>query len=578
MHVDTLRTRSLPAGHLPVIRGIIDQLGIVDIIDDRLPKHPLAKVSDAECVVAMLLNILSGRVALWRMDRWLDKLDVELMLGEGVEAGFFHDTRLGQALDRLDEIGTDRILGDVVTRYLTRRVRNTEWSLHLDTTTVSVYGEYDADEELALTHGFSKDKRPDLKQLVFGLSVHGSAGIPLTMSVSSGNTSDQISNRDHLARLAKLLPDEDEITVVADCKLVDADTLGQLSRSGFHMVSLVPKTFGLRAGLIDRAWAAEADIEAWPILAERPGPKKADPPRLYRGRSFHEVLPVTFDTDDEGQTILSHETWRFLVVHSDQLAARFDKSLPGKLEREAGTVAETHKRQLTKGFACEADALQAAERLVKGLKLHRAEVSVRSEERTLKRERRGRPRNGEAAPTEIVWFADVALEPDGAVIEALRRHASCFVLITDWMEDSWDDQKVLAEYRHQSLVEGHTGFRWLKGPAGVAPVMLNNPERIRALGLVMILGLMVRNHLQFTLRARMLERGEGIMHPFRKKEDLKLTTEMALEWFGGIHVVFVSIDQQPWRRTAPELCAEALDILKLLDLKPMIYARPPPRR
>ena len=56
MHLDALRTRSLPAAHLPVIRGIIDQLGIVDVLDAFCPRHPLSKVSDAECVVAMLLS------------------------------------------------------------------------------------------------------------------------------------------------------------------------------------------------------------------------------------------------------------------------------------------------------------------------------------------------------------------------------------------------------------------------------------------------------------------------------------------------------------------------------------------
>jgi hypothetical protein len=40
----------------------------------------------------------------------MGKIDAELLLGEGVEAAAFHDTRLGVALDRLDEVGTDRIL------------------------------------------------------------------------------------------------------------------------------------------------------------------------------------------------------------------------------------------------------------------------------------------------------------------------------------------------------------------------------------------------------------------------------------------------------------------------------------
>ena len=52
---------------------------------------------------------------------------------------------------------------------------------------------------------------------------------------------------------------------------------------------------------------------------------------------------------------------------------------------------------------------------------------------------------------------------------------------------------------------------------------------------------------------------------------------MALEWFGGIQVVFVRMPGTDWTRTTPELCLEAHDILALLGIKAEIYARPPPR-
>ncbi|MBK7760536.1 MAG: DUF4277 domain-containing protein, partial [Deltaproteobacteria bacterium] len=71
--------------------------------------------------VAMIFNILSGRQSIWRIDQWLEKIDLELLMGSGVEGAFFNDTRLGCALDRLDEIGTDRILGDIVTAFLASR-------------------------------------------------------------------------------------------------------------------------------------------------------------------------------------------------------------------------------------------------------------------------------------------------------------------------------------------------------------------------------------------------------------------------------------------------------------------------
>ena len=387
MDLTTLETRSLPAGHLPLIRACMDQLGFQDVIDGHLPKHPLAHASDAECLMVMVLNILSGRVALWRMDQWMEKLDVDLLLGEGVDAAWFHDTRLAQCLDRIDAVGTDTILGDIVTRYLRCEAVPTAYSVHLDTTTVSVHGAYDTDLSPMPAFGYSKDKRPDLKQLVYGLSVHGSVGIPLSMSVTNGNTADPVSNRDHLAKLACLLPETDEITIVADCKAVDSETLGQMARSGFHFVSLLPDTYALRAKLVGQAWEAKPDAQSWPLLSERAGDKKSDPPQRYRGSSLTAPIPMRLG---EGETTcLSEEEMRFLVVHSDQLAARFDQALEGRLEREADGIRRRTRKHAEKEYACEADARQAAERLCRGLDLHVAEIEVHEEERIEKRPTRG---------------------------------------------------------------------------------------------------------------------------------------------------------------------------------------------
>jgi hypothetical protein len=50
MNTNDLEIRTLAVGHLTLIRACIDQLGIMDVVDAHLPRHPLAKASDAECV------------------------------------------------------------------------------------------------------------------------------------------------------------------------------------------------------------------------------------------------------------------------------------------------------------------------------------------------------------------------------------------------------------------------------------------------------------------------------------------------------------------------------------------------
>ncbi len=571
----------LPVGHLPVVRGLMEQLGILETIDEHCPKRRGARVSDAECVGAMALNILSGRVALYRMEQWFAETDAELLLGEGVASNAFNDTRLATALDHLDEAGTDRILGDVVARYLAQENRPTCYSIHQDFTSISLWGVYRDGGEPLPTYGFSKDHRPDLKQLVFGLTLHGAAGIPLVHSVSAGNTSDSTANRNHLAELAKMLPGSDEVTVVADCKLVDADTLGQVLGAGFHVVSLLPDSYKLRGELIDQAWLDEPSVESWGELARQPGPRKSASPKVYRGRSYIRPMKVRLRAGGatKAKPVDSVETMRFLVVHSTRLAEKFDKSLPDKMTREIKRLEAFEKKVNRKGFACEADALAAADAELRKVRLHSVDAVAHSGVRTLKRARRGRPRKDDLPQTETVWTLSLQAQPDTDRIAQTRRRKSCFVLITDHMErDGWDDARVLAEYRHQYMIEGHTGFRWLKGEAAVAPMFLKTPTRMRAMGLVMVLALMVRNYFQFTLRATLRDRGETLPHPFTKKQVNNLTTEMAFEHFSStLSVRWLQSDRLS-TRTPPRLCDPAIKILELLGLSFDLFYTPPPRR
>jgi transposase len=230
--------------HLPLIRAVLDDIGIYQVIEEELPKHTLSVVSDADCAVAFILNVLSGGPAMYRMNWWLERMDTDILFGEGVPAEAFNDTRLALALDHLDAIGTDNILAKVVDRFLSRPGRETAYSIHHDTTSVSVYGAYEDADAPVPTYGYSKKHRPDLKQLIFGLSLHGSAGIPLAMTVMDGNTPDSKAARDHLSLLAKRLPAEDEVTFVTDCKGFDGTTVGQILGQGFHFVSLVADSFG----------------------------------------------------------------------------------------------------------------------------------------------------------------------------------------------------------------------------------------------------------------------------------------------------------------------------------------------
>lgn len=579
--------QAAPVAHLPVLRALIDELGIHAIIDEFLPQHPLSRVSDADCVVTMILNVLCGRVALFRMDEWLARTDAELLLGPGCPADAFDDSRLAASLDHVDALGTDNLITAVVRRFYTLPDRETTYSVHQDFTTLSLHGEYEDVSPWGPIPAFgrSKDLRPDLKQLVFGLSIHGSAGIPLVCSMLNGNTSDPFANRDHLARLSKLLPPEDEVTIVGDCKLVDAKTLGQLLCSGFHFVSLLPDAYTLRKELVRDAWATELDVSRWPLLGSHAGRRKADPHTQYRGRSVERRLPVLLhkvpSTQHPGPSegVRALEQMRFLVIHSDALAAAFDAQLPKRLASELDAVAAFVTKTNKAPAKCEKDAVSGALKGMPKLRFHGVGITACAEERPVKRKGRGRPPKGELEPVETVWIVTATTQLLADAIVSAKQHASCFPLVTDHLDTpGWDDARILAEYRHQGIVEGNTGFRWLKGPAAAAPMFLKTNTRIRALGAVMVLALMVRNLWQFRMRTAAKEACETITHPFTKREVKNLTAEMAMEHFGGIQSVQFQQADGRWKRLRQKVSEVGLQILKFLRVSETVFWTAPIRK
>ena len=244
---------------------------------------------------------------------------------------------------------------------------------------------------------------------------------------------------------------------------------------------------------------------------------------------------------------MSHEDLRFLVVASDSLGQRFDPSLPKKLAREVATLAKAVKKANRAGFAYEDDTRAAASRMLALLKLHTGTVETTCVQERVKRDRPGRPRKDEVLETRSVWRLSIELYVDNAQVTAARHRASCLVLVSNWTTKEWDDVRLLSEYRRPYLVEGHTGFRWLKGPASVAPVFLKSPQRIRAMGLVLILALVVRNCILGRLRTDLAAQNATLPHPFTKKADAKPTTEMTFEHFSELLTQVVILGEESRR-------------------------------
>src|SRR4029078_43764 len=151
------------------------------------------------------------------------------------------------ALDRLFDADVAALALDVAA-HAVRTFDVTLDERHTASTTVPLHGDYEsADRErtlrgrlrLAVTYGHNKDHRPDLKQLLYILTVSGDGSVPVHFRVESGNATDDRSHRETWD-LLRTLTGRADFLYVADCKLATAENMAHIHRHGGRVLTRRP--------------------------------------------------------------------------------------------------------------------------------------------------------------------------------------------------------------------------------------------------------------------------------------------------------------------------------------------------
>ena len=155
--------------------------------------------------------------------------------------------------------------------------------VHHDTTSVALYGDYALyDEEnpadpFLITYGFSKDHRPDLKQLVHSL-LCVDHGIPIYSKLHDGNASDKNINRNIISEMVKRMRKlgRKDFIYVADSALITPENLSRINDwdGGCLFLSRLPMTYNQCRDAIARATAAEKWEEIG-VISGQPGDQES---------------------------------------------------------------------------------------------------------------------------------------------------------------------------------------------------------------------------------------------------------------------------------------------------------------
>lgn len=548
-------------GALPVVNHFLARMGVDDALGAHVPADDRRlRLAPARALGVVVRNLIVDHEPVYAMGEWAGVYE-PAVLGLGAdEAGLLNDDRVGRCLDRLFDADRAALLTGVVLRAV-RAFGIDCTELHNDSTTVTFAGEYRGADgatrggkaTAAITFGHNKDHRPDLRQLVWILTVTADGAVPLAHRVVSGNTTDDTTHVGSWQELCALVGRKDFL-YVADSKLCTRTAMDHIERAGGRFVTVLPRT--RREDAWFRDWVTR-NTPAWAETVTVPARRRHNPP---------DVLS-TFESP-----LCSSDGYRIIWVHSSAKAARDASSRAARLEH-----AERDLRQLAQRLAGPkarirtrvgaeeaARAILAVTNTVAFFDIHVADTH----DTRYTASHRGRPgpdttfRQTRTTRPRLTW--------------KLRSHAvrratasdGCWPLITN--DAVLIPAEVLAAYRYQPHLERR--HHCLKGAQAVAPVHLHSPARIEALLCCHFLALLAHALIERQIRSAMTAAGAKTIDLYPEGRHCPApSAARVLDIFAGVTRHRLYQHGRLAQVFEPDLDARQRSVLKLLEVPVSVY-------
>jgi len=309
-------------GPLPLLNHFIEQFDLEAILERFVPtRDGRCRLPYAKGLGVLIRSIIVEREPIYRHQDAIHGFAPELFGISASQAANLKDDQLGRALDALFMADRGTLLTDIVVA-ATKRFEVRMDQLHNDSTSIKFTGQYREAKGRSLrgkrapwiTYGFSKDHRPDLKQLLFILSTSADGGVPVQFRCDHGNTNDSIT---HIATWEALraASGRNDFLYVADSKLCSFDNMTHIAGQGGRLVTVIPRSRREDEWFRKRVQTEEIP---WEQVWDRPNPRRKYGPR-DRWYVYISDLP-------------SMEGWPVVWVYSTLLALNQKQ---GRLERLA---------------------------------------------------------------------------------------------------------------------------------------------------------------------------------------------------------------------------------------------------
>ncbi|HUU89030.1 MAG TPA: IS1634 family transposase [Candidatus Glassbacteria bacterium] len=546
MGKNTLSIIPVRLGAMPVVEKFIDKLGIEKLFEEIVPTDRRDKIPVCKTLSIILRNIILERHPLYKIGDW----SLRKNLIQPYQSDCMTDDRIGRSLDRLFRSDRASLITKVVLKAIDAFTISID-RIHNDSTSVTLNGEYGnyTDTKAAKPkHGKNKDFRPDLRQLVFSLTVSADEAVPIHFKVWDGNTTDDTTHLRNWISLRNLIG-KANFTYVADSKLCVRETMLFIDTEGGKFVTILPQT---RAEIQRfRTWI-QTHTPQWKTASKEINP---------RGEKLPLRIFWTFDSP-----FSSSEGFRIIWVKSSLKQIDDEQRRTDRI-----TLCEEKLSEIAQKMYRNKEKLKKD---VESLLTHYHtqsyfdwNISVVLEEQ-YKQARRGRPDKNSnyhkiiKKQYQLVW----CLKTHQILFDS--RYDGIFPLISNNTDES--AANILKMYKFQPRLEKR--FEQLKTVYRVAPVFLKNPKRIEALLTLYFFSLLITSLIERTVRVEMKKQNIPSIPIYPEDRLCKApTTDKILHLFDDIRLQYITEGEKIIKTVEDEFSEIQKQVLTLLEINPKTF-------
>jgi transposase len=540
-------------GGLPLLHRMAERIGLRALFNRYVPTHGNDQVPVVDTLMLLVYNLTLGKDPLYELQAWVEGLDARAIGYGALAAEKFGDDRFGRALDRLYKADRASLMTELVTGVVRRFAL--EWSrIHNDSTTVKAYGEYPGRTAsgLALKRGHSKDHRPDLKQLVFSLSLSADGAVPVHHKVYAGNRTDDTTHIETWNTVRKIALAGDFL-YVADSKLCTDEQLHYIASRGGRAVTIIPETWAeVAAFKAQLRTTRKAKREIW----RRPKPENDE-----QSEYFSVFL---------GEHYTEKRGYRIHWIYSSAKRKRDRLSREQRLRKAETALMALNAKLNTRTLKEKAHIETAAGAIVhehQVKELLRLDIGTSREESRVK-VGKGRPGKNARYEIRIHTIHTLTWTRDSQALKAEARLDGIFPLLST--DTTLSAKEVLQAYKYQPRLEKR--FSQFKTIHNAAPLLFKNIKRVEANMFLFFVALIVQALIEREVRKKMTQEGRKALHIYpEERAAAHPTTNKMLERFEPLSTYSLIEDEQVVEEFKDDLTETQKLLLSYLNISEEEY-------